>query len=88
MEREKAERRAEELRKILIENSRRYYVDNAPLISDREFDFLMRELEDIENAFPDLAVPDSPTKKVGSDFIPDQFEKENLLCFPLETPTA
>lgn len=86
MEREKAERRAEELRKILIENSRRYYVDNAPLISDREFDFLMRELEDIENAFPDLAVPDSPTKKVGSDLMEEGSGTKEFVQYPHKYP--
>ena len=50
-----------------MENSRRYYVDNAPVISDFEYDCLMRELEDLEALFPDLRTPDSPTQKVGSD---------------------
>ena len=67
MERQEAIRRIAELRPLLIENSRRYYVDNAPTMSDFEFDVLMRELEDLEAAFPDLATPDSPTRRVGSD---------------------
>ena len=67
MERQEAIRRIAELRPILMENSRRYYVDNAPTMSDFEFDTLMRELEDLEAAFPDLATPDSPTRRVGSD---------------------
>lgn len=67
MERQEAIRRIAELRPILVENSRRYYVDNAPTMSDFEFDSLMRELEDLEAAFPDLATPDSPTRRVGSD---------------------
>ena len=67
MERQEAIRRIAELRPVLIENSRRYYVDNAPVMSDFEFDTLMRELEDIEAAFPDLVTPDSPTRRVGSD---------------------
>lgn len=59
--------RIEQLKSLLWENSRRYYVDNAPTISDFEFDRLMRELEDLEKEFPDLRTPDSPTQKVGSD---------------------
>ena len=62
-----AELRVKELRGTLEENSRRYYVDNAPLISDFEYDALMRELEELEKAFPALATDDSPTRKVGSD---------------------
>lgn len=67
MDREQALLRAKELRKILKENSRKYYVENAPTMSDYDFDILMHELEDIEKAFPDLVVPDSPTLRVGSD---------------------
>lgn len=67
MNHEEASARAGELRKILRENSRLYYVENAPEMSDFDFDHLMRELEDIEAAFPDLKTPDSPSKRVGSD---------------------
>ena len=59
--------RIEELRSVLRENSRRYYVDNNPVISDFEYDSLMRELEELEARYPHLATPDSPTRKVGSD---------------------
>lgn len=65
-----AEIRVRELHETLWENSRRYYVDNAPTMSDFEYDSLMRELEDLEKAFPDLLSPDSPTQKVGSDIGP------------------
>lgn len=67
MDKEQAILRAKELRKILSENSRRYYVDNAPTMSDYDFDILMHELEDIEVAFPEIITPDSPTQRVGSD---------------------
>lgn len=67
MEISQARQRVEELRAVLTENSRRYYVLNAPTMSDREFDALMRELEDLEKEFPLLDSPDSPTHKVGSD---------------------
>ena len=59
--------RIEELRVTLRENSRRYYVDNNPLISDFEYDSLMRELEDLEALYPELSTADSPTRTVGSD---------------------
>lgn len=67
MDRNQAEKRILELREILWINSRRYYVDNAPTMSDFEYDHLMRELEDLEAEYPDLRSPDSPTQKVGSD---------------------
>ena len=67
MDREEAKKRIEELREVIRDNSRRYYVDNAPVISDYDYDHLMYELEDLEKAFPDLVTPDSPTQRVGSD---------------------
>ena len=67
MQKEEARKRVEELRTIIRDNSRRYYVDNAPVISDYDYDHLMYELEDLERAFPDLVTPDSPTQRVGSD---------------------
>ncbi len=67
MERNEAKSRIDFLRKTLWENSKRYYVDNAPVISDVEFDMLMHELEDLEKDYPEFYDPDSPTQKVGSD---------------------
>lgn len=67
MEKSEAIKRIAELREILWENSRRYYIDNAPLISDYEYDTLMHELEGLEESFPELKTPDSPTQRVGSD---------------------
>ena len=67
MDRNEARKRIEELRRTLEENSRRYYVDNAPVISDFEFDTLMHELEGLEAEYPEFDSPDSPTRKVGSD---------------------
>ena len=49
MTRQQAENRIQELRKILWENSRKYYVENAPVISDYDYDHLMYELADLEN---------------------------------------
>lgn len=67
MDRNEAKARIEELRAVLWENSRKYYVDNAPTMSDYDYDHLMRELEDLENEFPEFYSPDSPTQRVGSD---------------------
>jgi len=65
MSRERAERRIEELRELIRYHDWRYYVLDAPEISDAEYDRLMRELEELERAFPDLVTPDSPTQRVG-----------------------
>ena len=67
MERAAAKARIEELSAILKENSRRYYVDNAPVMSDYEFDILMHELEHLEEEWPEFKAEDSPTQRVGSD---------------------
>ena len=60
-----ARRRAEFLRAELERHNRLYYVEARPEISDREFDRLLRELQDLETAHPELATPDSPTQRVG-----------------------
>src|SRR4051812_36839174 len=57
--------RVKELRKQTNQPDRRYYEQAAPLISDREYDRLYRELVDLETNFPDLASSDSPTQRVG-----------------------
>ena len=57
----------ERLVRELNEHSYRYYVLDAPTVSDREFDRLMGELEKLESGHPDLVPPDSPTRRVGSD---------------------
>lgn len=67
VEKEQAKIRIEELRGLINENNRRYYVENSPVISDYEFDMLMNELIALEKEFPEFVTPDSPTKKVGSD---------------------
>lgn len=56
-----------ELRHELHEHNRRYYVDNAPSISDMEFDMLMKELQELEANHPEMYDPNSPTLRVGSD---------------------
>lgn len=66
---DEARRRVEQLRHELEEHEYRYYVLSAPTISDRDFDLLMKELESLEEAHPELISPYSPTQRVGSEFI-------------------
>ncbi|MBF6267052.1 NAD-dependent DNA ligase LigA [Nocardia farcinica] len=61
------QRLAEEVR----EHQFRYYVRDAPIISDGEFDALLRELQELEDRHPDLRTPDSPTQLVGGGFATD-----------------
>ncbi len=63
--REVAGRRIEELRRLLEHHNRLYYVLDAPQISDAEYDALFRELQGLEQHFPDLVTPESPTQRVG-----------------------
>ena len=63
----KEEERILELRRELHRHNYNYYVKNAPEISDQEFDSLMRELQELEARHPEMADPNSPTARVGSD---------------------
>ena len=65
-----AKQRIEQLKAVLWENSRKYYVENAPTMSDYEYDQLMHELEALEEAYPEYRTADSPTQRVGSDLEP------------------
>ena len=58
-------KRAQELREELTRHALLYYVEDAPEISDFQYDALMRELQDIERAYPELVTADSPTHRVG-----------------------
>ena len=57
--------RAAQLRQIIEEHNRRYYEEAAPTVSDQEYDALYRELADLEEQYPELRTPDSPTQRVG-----------------------
>jgi len=65
MDRTKAEKNIAQLREEIRKHDRLYYQDAAPIISDREYDRLYKELVDLETQFPDLRTPDSPTQHVG-----------------------
>src|SRR5919109_2445549 len=60
------EARVKELSELVRYHRQRYYQDDAPEISDAEFDDLYRELEGLEAEFPELVTPDSPTQQVGA----------------------
>ena len=60
------------LREQLHRHNYNYYVLNAPVISDKEFDEMMHRLQDLEEKYPDMSDPNSPTQRVGSD-LNDEF---------------
>ncbi len=71
---EKTRKRVEDLRHSILHHQHRYYVLDDPEIGDTEFDALLRELQTLEAANPDLADPNSPTVRVGGA-VADRFEK-------------
>ncbi len=62
-----AQKETEKLRTEIERHNRHYYIDAAPEISDRNYDTLLRRLEDLEQQFPELATPDSPTQRIGGE---------------------
>ena len=72
--REKAEKRIFTLRAEINRHDYQYYALDQPTIGDRDYDQLYQELLDLEEAFPDLVTPDSPSQRVGGAAI-DAFEK-------------
>jgi len=62
-----AKQRAAELREQINQHDDLYYVKNEPRISDASYDRLKEELITIEDRFPDLATPDSPTQRIGGE---------------------
>jgi len=66
VEEEKAKQRIEKLRELINYHNHRYYVLDSPEISDEEYDKLMRELQTLEQQFPQFVTPDSPTQRVGA----------------------
>ncbi len=93
---EEIKKEIEALRAELLEHNRRYYVEDAPNISDYEYDMLMRKLKALEAEHPELITADSPTQKVGGaaasafaevrhevqmDSLQDVFSKEEIMEF-------
>ena len=63
---EQARQQMEDLRRQIEYHNKKYYTEDAPEISDYEYDMLYRRLENLEAAFPELKTADSPTEKVGA----------------------
>jgi len=63
--RQETGQKIEKLRKEIQYHEKKYYVDNDPQISDYEFDLLIKKLQELEQAFPELITPESPTQRVG-----------------------
>lgn len=99
----KSKTRVEELKQILNEANRDYYVLDAPKISDFEYDRLMRELIELEEAYPELKTSDSPSQRVGGEVLTefeqvvhtvqmqsltDVFDKQELIDFDKRTVAA
>ncbi len=64
---DKAKKEIEKLRKEINFHNYKYYVENNPVISDYEFDQLLKKLDEFEKKYPDLITPDSPTQRVGGE---------------------
>jgi len=74
MKKSQAEKRILELTQLINHHDYQYHTLDKPEISDREYDKLFAELTELEKQFPDFAMPDSPTQKVGGQVL-DAFEK-------------
>lgn len=76
MDKNLAESRILELTGLLNEYNRLYYVENMPVVSDYDFDMLLKELTELETSYPEFVRPDSPTRNVGSDLKSSDKKKE------------
>ncbi len=76
MDKKKALTIINKLRKEINYHNHKYYIENNPVISDFDFDKLLKELEKIESKFPELINPDSPTQRIGEKPL-DHFETVN-----------
>jgi DNA ligase (NAD+) len=65
-DKEKARKDIELLRDEINRHNHYYYVKDAPVITDEEFDLLYRKLVELEDAFPELVSADSPTQRIGA----------------------
>ena len=74
MDRQTVEKKVDELRSLLNQYGKEYYVLDQPSVPDSEYDRLLQELIDLEEAFPDLIKSDSPTQRVGGQVL-DMFHK-------------
>ena len=65
MNKNEAEKKIKKLREEINLHNYRYYVENNPVISDYEFDQLLKKLEKLESDFPELITPESPTQRIS-----------------------
>jgi len=79
IQRDEAERRIDELRRLIRHHDRLYYVSAAPEISDFEYDQLFAELRSLEREHPDLVAEDSPTQRVGDEPLEGLEQVEHVL---------
>ena len=79
MTRGEAAKRIAELSRLLLEYQHAYHVLDRPLVSDREYDRLFDELARLETEHPALALPDSPTRRIGSDLTQELPEAPHTL---------
>ena len=86
MEKSQAYIRIQELKEVINEANRRYYVDNSPTLSDFEFDMLLKELESLEKEYPEYQTSDSPTQKVGSDIVLNKKSAKEFEQYPHRYP--
>jgi DNA ligase (NAD+) len=68
---DQAQKKIEELKHQILDHDYRYYVLTEPVISDEQYDILIKQLEKLESEHPDLVTPDSPTQRVGKDINKD-----------------
>ncbi|MBO0801095.1 MAG: NAD-dependent DNA ligase LigA, partial [Blastocatellia bacterium] len=76
------EKEVTELRREILDHDHRYYVLNQPIISDAEYDALLRRLRELEERHPDLITPDSPTQRVAghpAEGFEEYFHKRPML---------
>ncbi len=84
-----ARERHAELAEQVEEHRFRYYVNDAPVVSDAEFDRLLRQLEAVEESYPGLRTPDSPTQKVAGAYQTDFASVSTAsACCRLTTPST
>jgi len=67
MNKNEAKKQITKLRDEINFHNYKYYVENNPVISDHEYDMLLKKLETLETQFPDLITPDSPTQRIGGE---------------------
>jgi DNA ligase (NAD+) len=78
MDKKTAIKKLEKLKEEINYHNHKYYVENNPIISDFDYDNLLKKLEKIESEFPDLITPDSPSQRIGDEPL-DHFETINHL---------